>query len=363
MHIRGLYLKNFRNILESSFQFHPHFNVLVGANAQGKTNVIEAVYLLAFGRSFRIPDFRGLICWGKSEGVVRCDLEVLVGREERAVHLTADKKRMLKNGKATSPNQFESMPLVLFAPEEILLLKESPQARRDYIDGFLSKIVPSYSKALANYKRALLQRNKLLKDETLSNAQKLDQMVFWEGPLLENGITLIKERTKWTCLLNEKLACHYNTVAGSGQKKAEFLYVPNAVIENFGEMQTKRREEEIERQITLVGPHRDDLRGTLNGEPIVAFGSQGEMRTFTLSLKLSEIDLFEEVLNRHPIFLLDDVASELDEKRNAFFFEFLKNYKGQIFTTATSLSLFPKGVLESFSAWQIEEGKEKIVPS
>ncbi|MDP2600856.1 MAG: DNA replication/repair protein RecF [Deltaproteobacteria bacterium] len=357
MYIRGLYLRNFRNIQEASFQFHPHFNLLVGANAQGKTNVIEAAHFLAFGRSFRVSDFRGLICWGQDEGIIRCELEIPAGSEERKAHLTVDKKRMFKNGKPATPNQFESMPLVLFAPEEILLLKDSPQARRDYIDGFLSKIVPGYSKNLANYKRALLQRNKLLKDENVSNSQKQDQMVFWEAPLLENGLLLVKERILWISRLNEKLVAHYNIIAGNTQKKAQFLYEPNANPENFSELQQKRREEEIERQTTLVGPHRDDLRGVLNGEPIVSFGSQGEMRTFTLSLKLSEITLFEEVLGRHPIFLLDDVASELDENRNAYFFAFLKNYKGQLFATATSLSLFPKGILEPFSAWRVEDGK------
>ena len=356
MHIRGLYLRNFRNIGEASFQFHPHFNVLVGDNAQGKTNVIEAAHFLAFGRSFRLSDFRGLIRWGEMEGILRCELEMPVGSEERGARLTLDKKKMFKNGKPATPNQFESMPLVLFAPEEIFLLKDSPQARRDYIDGFLSKIVPGYSKVLTNYKRALLQRNRLLKDEAVSKGQKLDQMVFWEGPLLENGTVLVKERSFWIDRLNEKLSVHYNIIAGNGQKNARFLYVPNAGIENFAQLQVQRREEEIERQTTLVGPHRDDLRGALNDEPIVAFGSQGEMRTFTLSLKLAEIDLFEEILGRLPIFLLDDVASELDEKRNSFFFEFLKNYRGQIFATATSLSLFPKGVLGPFSAWRMESG-------
>lgn len=356
MYIRELHLRKFRNIQESSFQFHPHFNLLVGPNAQGKTNIIEAVHFLAFGRSFRIFDYRGLISWGEKEATIRSELEIPLGSEERKAHLTLEKKKMLKNGKPSTPNQFESMPLVLFAPEEILLLKDSPQARRDYIDGFLSKIVSGYSKNLANYKRALLQRNKLLKDENLSNIQKQDQMVFWEAPLLENGVLLVKERSFWISRLNEKLTGHYNIIAGNRQKNAQFLYEPNANPENFAELQQKRREEEIERQTTLVGPHRDDLRGVLNGEPIVSFGSQGEMRTFTLSLKLSEITLFEEVLGRHPIFLLDDVASELDENRNAYFFAFLKNYKGQLFATATSLSLFPKGILEPFSAWKIEEG-------
>ncbi len=359
MQARRLTLKHFRNISEIVFDFHPRFNILVGQNAQGKTNIIESLYFLAFGRSFRVSDFRGLIQWSQNEAIVRLHIETPLGEEERSAQLNNEKKRMFKNGKGASPNQFASMPLVLFAPEEILLLKDSPETRRAYIDSLLSKWIPHYSKVLSDYKRALVQRNKLLKEENISIAQKRDQMVFWEKPLLDNGTILIQERTEWVKRLNRSITAYYNTIVGTEQKKAEFVYKPNVTPEDFATLQEERREEELERASTLVGPHRDDFKGVLNGDPIVAFGSQGEMRTFTLAMKLSEIQFFQEVLGRDPIFLLDDVVSELDENRSAFFFSFLKKYKGQIFATATSPTLFPKGVLDSFSAWHMEKGCSK----
>lgn len=355
MHLKGLTLKNFRNISEISLSFHPQFNILVGDNAQGKTNIIEAITLLSFGKSFRVQDYKDLIAWNEKESFIRSWVWNEIGEEERSVHLHGEKKEFYKNGKSASANQFLAMPLVLFAPESILLLKESPQERRDYVDQLISTSHPVYAKKLRDYKKALAQRNKVLKDETLSREERQKQAELWEGPLIENGRHLIEQRKEWLNQFNPFLEKNYISVAGK-EKTAVFTYVPNVEAELFTAQQQARRDEELDRGMSLVGPHRDDFIPALNRQPIKHFGSQGELRTFTLALKLAEIEFLETTLGVSPFLLLDDVVSELDERRSHFFFDHLKNFKGQIFATATSFDLFPKTALTEHQKWEMKNG-------
>lgn len=368
MHLLSLSLKNFRNFSELSLKAHPRLNIFVGPNAQGKTNILEAIHFLAFGKSFRLQHYPELIRFGEAQSRIGAWLEAPVGSEERTAFLTAEKKIFAKDGKKTTPNQFKSMPLVLFAPEVILLLKESPQARRDYADGLISKLSPTYGDHWTRYKKALSQRNKLLKDEALSPEEKRKQMALWETPLVEEGGCLIQERREWLARLSEKTALHYHTIAGSLEKKVGLEYHPHTEPENLERRFEERREEELQREMTLVGPHRDEispcLRWEVGGSPeraaggaIRAFGSQGEMRSFTLAMKLAEIQLFEEILGRSPILLLDDVVSELDERRSRLFFDYLQTFKGQVFATATAITLFPANSLKNFAGFGVEKGQ------
>lgn len=297
-----------------------------------------------------------MIRWGEPQAFIRALVWNEIGEEERNVLLTAEKKQFFKNGKAASPNQFLSLPMVLFAPESILLLKESPQERRNYIDDMITNCSPPYLGRLRQYKRALAQRNKVLKDELLPKEEKRRQMALWEGPLLEHGKYIIEERKNWIAKLNPLLQRHYLEVAG-GETEANFVYTPNVEALDFSEKQKFLREEELERGLTLVGPHRDDFIPSLDERPLRSFGSQGEFRTFTLALKLAEITLLKEVLRFSPFLLLDDVLSELDEGRCRFFFSHLKNFDGQIFATATSFSLFPKTSLVDYQGWLLKEGE------
>ncbi|MBI4223866.1 MAG: DNA replication and repair protein RecF, partial [Deltaproteobacteria bacterium] len=355
MYLKSILLQGFRNLPDLSLTLHPRFSVLVGENAQGKTNIIEGIYLFSFGKSFRVPDYRDLIAWGQGQSFIRSWVHNDIGEEERQVRLTREKKTFYKNDKPVSPNQFLSIPMVLFSPEAILLLKESPQARRDYIDNFISKCLAPYGDRLKQYKRALAQRNKILKDEFLAEAEKEEQAKLWEKPMREHGIYLIEERKRWLERLNRRLVENYTQVAGAG-KKAGFVYQPNVAPAEFEERQAACRSEEMEKGMSLVGPHRDDFQASLDDLPVKYFGSQGENRTFTLALKLAEISLFEETLGFSPVLLLDDVVSELDERRSEFFFSRLKSFSGQVFATATSLHLFPKSCLRECRSWQINQG-------
>lgn len=360
MHLKSILLKDFRNIASISLSFNPQLNIFVGPNAQGKTNLLEAIYFLSFGRSFRLADYHGLVAWGGEKGLIRAWVNTPLGDEEFEVHLDVEEKKLLKNGKKSSFNQFAILPLVLFSPEALLLLKEAPQARRDYIDALLIKTSPPYGDYLHNYKKALGQRNKLLKNEQISSEEKKRQMTLWEAPLIEHGIKLIGERRPFIGKNNRILSGNYNTIAGGGEKEASWVYQPHTEPEDLSARFQERRDEEVERGITLVGPHRDEFLPCLNGEAIRSFGSQGEMRSFILALKLTEITLFEEVLERAPILLLDDVLSELDERRSEYFFHYLESFRGQVFATATSKNLFPR-LIGTPRTWEVKGGEFSLL--
>lgn len=350
MSIVSLTLKKFRNFSEETLLLKGSFHIFVGPNAQGKTNVIEALHLLAFGKSFRVANYRDTIQWGVAHAFIKTITQTDLGEEVRETHLNSDKKIFLKNGKPTRPNQFNSMPLVLFAPEEILLLKSPPSMRRDYIDHLFIKLSPIYGDNLRRYNLALHHRNNLLKNKELDRRSLENEIRFWEEPLGQYGDILVLERRRLIEELNPILRERYNIIAGGAAREAQFVYQPNQ--ETF----EKRREDELIRGFTIVGPHRDEFIPSLSQEPISHAGSQGEMRTFTLALKLSEIKLFEHVLEKTPILLLDDVMSELDTNRSRFFFDYLDQFQGQIFATATSLDLFPKRAQIRAKVWMVENG-------
>lgn len=332
-------------------------NLLVGANAQGKTNLLEAIHFLGFGKSFRLQDWRGLIRWGSEESLIRVFAVTPQGEEEKRATLSLSQKKFFKNAKSTLPNSFNSLPLVLFAPESILLLKNAAEERRDYIDSLLTKLSPSYGGELRRYKRALSQRNKILKEEFLSETRKEEGLRLWEEPLSKHGNFIIAARDSWLKKINEGLREYYFQISGMTQKKASFVYEPNVAEGGFENRFEIRRHEEKIRQHTLVGPHRDEIHPSLNGEKIKGYGSQGELRTFTLALKLTEIDLFKEVLGKTPILLLDDVLSELDGSRVKYFLHYLERFSGQVFMTATSLSLVPPNSLQAHRGWEVKDGE------
>lgn len=361
MPIRRLDLRNFRNIRSLTISPHSAFNIFVGHNAQGKTNILEAIYLLSFGKSFRLQDHRELILKGEVTSLIRADVGQSDFEEEHSILLTQESKEFFKNKKPASSHQFLSIPLVLFSPDSILMLKENPQARRDYFDDLFSKLSPVYRSHLRRYKKALSQRNNILKNNNTSVQEKEKHLLLWEGGLVEYGIALMELRGEWTKRLNEILRPYYNIFTGGADHGASFQYKKNVEPQNFETTFQERRFEEIQRKNTLVGPHRDDLLPFIKEEPMKSFGSQGELRSMAIALKLSEIKLYEEVLETEPLFLLDDVFSELDEGRHRHFLNYLKNFKGQVFVSTTAIDLIPKGVLKEYGGWEVKLGELSIL--
>jgi DNA replication and repair protein RecF len=359
MHLKQLQLKYFRNFSEASFEFEENFNILVGDNAQGKTNVLEAIALLSYGKSFRTSEWRDLVQHERGKGYVGAKVSHGSGEDELQILLEEPRKRLLKNGKNTSPGGFPNVRVVLFAPEEILLLRTSPGARRRFIDSFVCSLVPSYKKQVRDYESVVSHRNRILVDEEKGDFQKRTLLEPWDEQLVTKGIKIILERKRWSEKLSAALTKHYGTIA-KRDEPASFIYEPHTKVDEFKGALSARKDDELRRRTTLVGPHRDDLVAYIGEGQVKRFSSQGQHRSFVLSLKIAETDIYEELTGEVPIFLLDDVASELDPERNRHFFEYLMNIEGQVFITTTRIKdvrLAPSSEAKNFV---IERGSAKV---
>jgi len=347
MYLKHLHLQSFRNFTDQSFDFGEKFNVLVGDNAQGKTNVLEAISFLAHTRSFRTTEWRDLIEHGRGRARVSAKLLKPEGEDELAICLEEPRKKFLRNGKNTTPTAFMKLKAVLFAPEEILLLRTSPSARRRFIDTLISSLVSTHRKTVRDYESVVSHRNRILSNEMMSRAEKERNLQPWDEQLIVVGTKIVMERQKWSLKINGTLPEHYATIA-KRDEEAALQYEPQigleAVLqgtqkasEAMGEMLDARRKDEFLRGTTLVGPHRDDIVAYIGRGAVKRFASQGQHRTFVLALKIAEMDVVQDTVGEVPVFLLDDVASELDGERNRSFFNYLNDAKGQVFITTTSM--------------------------
>ncbi len=352
MKLSTLRLKGFRNISILQLEFHHKLNFLFGPNGAGKTNLLESIHLLLEGGSFRTGDFRNLIQRDRLEASVAGQVDQKNGTQEVRAVLNAERKRFWKDEKTTTSAGLSHLFAVLFAPEEVVILKGPPAGRRERVDSLLKKISPKYRAALRDYQKVLLQRNRLLKNDLLSESELAVNLAPWDEALVNAGTILIGERREWLGKWGRRIENHYDEIAEKNWR-AGFHYVPNVEEGRFAEELVKARGVERARGISLVGPHRDDIAPVIGGREIKRFGSQGEARTFTLAMKIAEIDLFREVWNDDPVLLLDDVASELDENRNRAFFQYLSSYGGQVFVTATSEELVPLRKLSEYKHWKL----------
>lgn len=327
MYLATLSLQNFRNYADLQIQFSAGLNVIYGDNAQGKTNILEAIYYLATGKSHRTSRDQELIREGSSSlaaqaAVVRktgeLALELAVGHETRKqlkINGTPEKKIAKLVG---------NLAAVFFSPDDLQLLKGSPAGRRRFLDIELSQISQTYLYHLISYNRAVTQRNTLLKQDPVD----MTLLAIYDEQLLTAGAQLITRRAAAIQRLSH-LAARFHSVLSDGQEALTLEYqsqgaepgqtpgVSEVTERLFSQMQQRQREE-IRRQITLVGPHRDDIGFWINQRDAKLYGSQGQQRTAVLALKLAELHFMAEEMGEYPILLLDDVASELDPHRREY---------------------------------------------
>ena len=345
MFLTHLHLKSFRNFEDQIFKFGPSFNILVGDNAQGKTNVLEAISLMCAGASFRTSEWRDMIGHGRGSARVSARLESDKGSDELAVELGEPRKRFVRNGKGTTPGGFNGLHAVLFAPEEILLLRTQPAARRKFIDTFVAAFVPGYKKLVRDYASVVSQRNKILSDEDLTPIERKTNLLPWNEQLVHLGTKVVVTRNEWVGKINETLPSHYGAIAVDDDE-AKFHYKPHACEEGsagdvvavkgaYKEALENRSRDEWIRGVTLVGPHRDDIVAHIGSGAVKRFASQGQHRSFVLALKVAEMEVFRNITGEEPLLLLDDVASELDPDRNRRFFDYVRGSRGQVFITST----------------------------
>lgn len=356
MFIETLELKNYRNYHEASIDFGPGINIIYGDNAQGKTNLIEAIYLCATSKSHRMSFDKELIRLGEKEAHVFMQFNRNDINETIDVHL----KRTGKKGIAVNKSQIKKLNelfglihVIMFSPEDLGLIKNGPKERRRFIDIEMSQLNPLYMYHLGQYHKVLKQRNGLLKQQK-SEDEILALLDVFDMQLVEHGKKIIELRQAFVEELNPIF--HYKHYQLSGEKENICLiYEADASTEEFEKKLIKARKKDLIRGSTSVGPHRDDIRFDINEIDIRKYGSQGQQRTAALSLKLSEIDLVMKQIDDTPILLLDDVLSELDHNRQRFLISHLEQV--QTFITCTGIEDFVKKEMQGYNMYKIKDAR------
>lgn len=359
MIVEELKVVNYRNYEELQLQFHPKLNIFVGENAQGKTNILEAIYVAAIGKSFRNNKEQELIKIFMQNAYIKVKVTKITDKITIELMLSKQNNKKIKVNKLPLTKYADllgNLNVVLFSPEDLKLIKEGPNERRKFINNEISQMIPKYYYTLNQYHKILQQRNKILKDY---KDKKFD-LDIWDHQLIENGSWLIFYRRNFVKKISILSRLMHRRIT-EGLENLEVTYDSNIKVkekdtiedikEKFYKELKALNEIEKKRGLTLVGPHRDDLSFKINGLDIKNYGSQGQQRTAVLSLKLSELELVKSEVGEYPVLLLDDVMSELDLKRQNYLIKNLKNI--QTFITTTSMD----ALKDTLNLKENEEGK------
>ena len=340
MRLTHISLQDFRNLASVEIEAHPRFNVLVGENGQGKTNLLEALFWLATLRPLRANRLVELIRWGEEIARIRGKVELDDLVHDLEVRCNRGERQALREGKRCGHTEFFGvLSVVLFTPEDVGLVRGSPGDRRRFLDRAIFTGRPTYLSEAQGYRRALGGRNALLRQEADDASLEAYEMT-----LARHGARLMAARRDYLDRLSPLFEEAFSAIAGAGLR-AKIRYRPSVSPkpEEGDEhallaLWREERERDRQRGHTLHGPHSDDLGIELTGKSAKAYASQGQQRAIVLALKIAEIRLLTLVRHVTPVLLLDDVSSELDPQRNARLFEFLNEFDGQVFITTTDPS-------------------------
>ncbi len=347
--IDSIRLQRFRSYSDDSFEFDGGVNIVIGPNASGKTNLLEAILVLASGKSFRAKDSE-LVQFRKSWS----RLDGYFGAQERIVKLVKENEKTLKtfsiDDKPLKRLSLErTAPSVLFEPSHLQLISRGPEFRREYFDDILERTRAGFKSLSANYRRALAQRNALLKQ---APAPAKKQLFAWNIRLSELGAQIARARQELVDGINKSIGKSYSQIA-SRRSKVDLVYDSPFEVANYSSRLLSKLEaaesSDFQRGFTAYGPHREDFVLHLNKQPTQATASRGEIRSLLIALKIFELGLVERIRGAKPIFLLDDVFSELDGARRHHLVDHLKNHQTIITTTDADT------VLEHFS------GKHRLI--
>jgi len=353
--IKSIELNNFRNYDSLCLNFEDGTNILYGDNAQGKTNVLEAIYLSATTKSHKGSRDKEIIRFHQQEAHIRTYLlkENIEYRVD--MHLRQSKSKGIAiNGQKIkkAADLLGLLNVVFFSPEDLSIIKNGPGERRRFVDMELCQLDKFYLYNLNQYNKIVNQRNKLLKD-FYNNPDLLDTITIWDSQLVSYGKQIIDRRRIFTDQLNEIIFDIHKNLSG-GKEELKVVYEPDSTVENLEERINANRERDIRFKLTSVGPHRDDFSFIVNGVDIRKYGSQGQQRTAALSLKLSEIELVKKVANDNPVLLLDDVLSELDSNRQNYLLGNIGNI--QTIITCTGLDEFINNRFEIDKIFKVTDG-------
>ena len=355
MIIKSLELSDFRNYELLDLHFDRGTNILYGDNAQGKTNILEAIFVSATTKSHKGSKDKEMIRFGKEEAHIRTYLEKEDLENKVDMHLrSARSKGIAINGKKIkkAAELLGLLNVVFFSPEDLSIIKNGPGERRRFVDMELCQLDSFYLYNLNHYNKIVNQRNKLLRDLSLHPDLK-ETLGIWDAQLVSFGSKIIERRETFTSQLNEMICGIHGKLSG-GREELRIIYEPDASVADFEEKCRKNRERDIKLKQTTTGPHRDDFSFLTGDMDIRKYGSQGQQRTAALSLKLAEIELVKKISKDKPVLLLDDVLSELDSNRQ----NYLLNSIGDIqkIITCTGLDDFINNRFEINKIFKVTEG-------
>jgi DNA replication and repair protein RecF len=337
--VNKLTLKNYRNIKDLVLKPSKGINIIFGENAQGKTNLIEALWLFTGCKSFRTSKDSELVSFNEDFSVA--ELEFFAFEREQTAKIVNEKKRkaFLNGVELSSPSKLiGEFTTVVFSPVHLSLIKDGPAARRRFIDVALCQLKPRYAAFLQKYNKALQQRNFLLKDIQY-HSELLDTLDVWDERLCQLATPIIKERLEYIKILTPASKEVYNGLS-DGKEEMGIIYKSEADFNGLSEdeiyfklreLVKNSRKEDIIQKSTSIGPHRDDIEITVNGLSARSFGSQGQQRSCAIALKLGEAEIVSSFTGEKPVALLDDVMSELDESRQDYILNKIKDW--QVFIT------------------------------
>ncbi|MCM3570744.1 DNA replication/repair protein RecF [Neobacillus mesonae] len=366
MYIESLSLKDYRNYEELFVEFENKVNVILGENAQGKTNVMESIYVLAMAKSHRTSNDKDLIRWDQ-------DYAKIEGRVQKQHSSLPLQLVISKKGKKAKCNHIEqqklsqyvgNMNVVMFAPEDLNLVKGSPQVRRRFIDMEIGQVSPIYLHDMSQYQKILQQRNHFLKMMQIKKQTDLTMLEILTEQFIQMAVKIVTKRFEFLRLLQNWAKPIHHGIS-RGLETLEIQYKPSVevledqdlskMVTTFQEKFEKVKNREMERGTTLFGPHRDDLLFFVNNRDVQTFGSQGQQRTTALSIKLAEIELIHAEIGEYPILLLDDVLSELDDYRQSHLLNTIQG-KVQTFVTTTSVDGIDHQTLKEASTFEVTSG-------
>ena len=366
MHVDNIRLINFRNYDNLNINLNKKTNVFIGKNAQGKTNLLESIYICATGRSFRTNRDREIISFDKDEAYIGANMHV--GKFDRFIEIKMEKDRSkrIKVNKTELKNYrelYSGLNVVVFSPEDLKLVKEGPSERRKFLDLEISQIKPVYSYNLTRYNKILFQRNNILRSNKFKNDIRPLLDIF-DLQLAKIGTDIVIERDKYVKELSDISKVTHNNITLCNED-LELIYETSIdIVSSKLEMERIYLEKlksntsrDIESRSTGVGPHRDDIIMNINDKDVKTYGSQGQQRTVVLSIKLSEVELIKREKGSYPVLLLDDVFSELDEERRKYLIKSFHNIQTLI-TMTDVVDLKEMDNIEK-SIFYIEDGKLK----
>ena len=355
MILKSLSLSDYRNYDTLSLNFDKGINIFYGDNAQGKTNILEAIYLCATTKSHRGSKDREIIKLQKDESHIRLFTEKDNISHKIDMHLKKNKSKGIAIDGIPIKKSSELLGffnIVFFSPEDLSIIKNGPSERRRFIDLELCQLDKVYLYNLTKYNKIVSQRNNLLKQITF-NRSLIDTLEIWDDQLIASGIEVIKARERFIEQLNSIVYEIHKKLSG-GKEELFVKYEPNVTAEVFHDKLKKVLERDIQMKMTSVGPHRDDIMFMIKDIDIRKFGSQGQQRTSALSLKLAEIELVRRTIKDEPILLLDDVLSELDRNRQTYLLDSIDNI--QTFVTCTGLEEFVNKRITINKTFRVVEG-------